>query len=62
MPKLKIGYMCLTDWEHELDDVVTGTKVYPSIEDLKASRKCTDECGIVEITMTAKVIQESKLY
>jgi len=56
----KIGYMCLTDWLYELDDVQSGTKVYPSVEDLKQSRKCADECGIVEITMTAVSVQEPK--
>ena len=42
-------YMCLTDYEHELGEASGGTPVYASIEDLKATRSCVSECGIVAV-------------
>jgi hypothetical protein len=53
-----IAYMCKTDFDHEL--LNGAVYVYPSIEDLRASRSCTAECGIVEISVSlVRVIQSS---
>jgi hypothetical protein len=60
MPKFNLGYMCLTDWEHEFPHVCSGTLIYPTVEALKSSRGCTDECGIVEVAMTGTVIQQAQ--
>ena len=42
-------YMCLTDYVCELGEASGGTPVYASIEDLKATRSCVSECGIVAV-------------
>lgn len=56
-----IGYMCLTDFEYELGDACGGNPVYPSIEDLRASRRCVDSCGIVEVEVRGRrVVQPAK--
>lgn len=42
-----VTYLCGTDYRHEMDN---GTAIYyDSIEKLKASSKCWEECGIVEL-------------
>ncbi|MTH96538.1 hypothetical protein [Roseibium sp. RKSG952] len=43
------GYMCKTDFDCELGRAKGGNPVYPSIEDLKESRSCWNECGIVKV-------------
>jgi len=54
------GYMCKVDWDHELGEALGGNTVYPSQADLISNKKCTDECGIVEVEIRLKrVIQES---
>ena len=42
-------YMCATDYEHELGMAAGGTEIYASVSDLKATRKCVSECGIVAV-------------
>lgn len=44
-----IGYMCLIDFEWEIGAASGGSKVYPSVEDLKADHTCWAGCGIVEV-------------
>lgn len=54
------AYMCLTDFECELGFASGGNRVYPSIENLKASRQCVESCGIVEVRVYAtKIIKEA---
>ena len=54
------GFMCLIDWQHHMEDDGTGTKVYPSEEDLREQRTCIDQCGIAEVeTRLVRVVQES---
>lgn len=54
-----IGYMCGTDFQHELGIASDGNKIYPSVENLKQHKKCWEECGIVEVKVTLnKVIVE----
>lgn len=43
------GYMCATDWHHELGHAHDGNKVYPSVKAIKRELTCTDECGIVQV-------------
>ncbi len=48
--KLK-GYICGTD----ITDIFLGAndvKIYSSIKDLKKSRSCWKECGIVELDLS----------
>lgn len=57
--KTRIGYMCLTDYEHELGRADGGNKVYPSIENLREHKFCADECGIVEVEVkTRRIVQQ----
>lgn len=54
------GFMCKVDWDHELGAALGGNTIYPSEADLIANKKCTDECGLVEVEIRLKrVIRES---
>jgi hypothetical protein len=62
MEETRIGYMCQTDFEHELGKAVRGNLVYPSVAALKQSRNCVDECGIVEVEIRLRqVVQEGTI-
>ena len=39
------------DWQHELGEAGSGTRLYPTAEDARAGEKCIDTggCGIVEV-------------
>lgn len=52
--KVVIGYMCGVDWDHELGNALGGNTIYPSESDLMANKRCTDECGIVEVEVRLK--------
>jgi len=58
----RTGFMCMTDFDHELGDAAGGNRVYPSVEDLQANKICcTDKhtCGIVEVEVkVVKVLRE----
>jgi len=41
-------YLDGVDWQHEIDAVHYGTKVYPTLEDAKNHLKCHKSCGIVK--------------
>ncbi len=59
--KKVIAYMCQTDWDFELGEACGGTKLYPSVEDLKENRKCVKQCGIVQVKVTlTKLIDPGK--
>jgi hypothetical protein len=61
-PRVVTGYMCLTDWDHEIGYASDGNKVYPSEAALRRERRCADECGVVEVTVTlSRVIQPSRM-
>jgi len=49
MSVIKTGYMCITDFEEELEFASGGVPVYSSIEDIKKERKCVEECGIIMV-------------
>ena len=54
------GFMCKVDWDHELGTALGGTNIFVSQADLIANKKCTDECGIVEVEIRLKqVVRES---
>lgn len=44
-----LGYMCGVDWEHEIGMASGGNTIYASPEDCARCRRCTTECGIVEV-------------
>lgn len=43
------GFMCGTDWEHEIGQNAHGIKIWRSECACAAGKKCTHECGIVEV-------------
>ena len=54
------GFMCKVDWDYELGAALGGNNIFASEADLIANKKCTDECGIVEVEVRLKrVISES---
>jgi len=44
-------YMCGVDWDHELGEAADGTRLYPSLASLKKHAKCSDQCGVIEVTV-----------
>lgn len=54
--KGKIGYLCSTDYEFELESAAGGVKIFSSINDLKKNRKCWEECGIIEVEIVQKKV------
>jgi|APSaa5957512535_1039671.scaffolds.fasta_scaffold22841_5 NAD-dependent dihydropyrimidine dehydrogenase PreA subunit len=44
-----IGYMCQTDFQHELYNARGGVTVYPSPENAKQCRECIEDCGMVSV-------------
>jgi hypothetical protein len=58
--RIVTGFMCKVDWDHELGEALGGNIIYPSQADLVANKKCTDQCGMVEVEIRLKrVIKES---
>ena len=53
----RIGYMCATDFDHELGEAPGGIEVYRSKEDCLAHRTCVKGCGMVKV----KVIFEKRI-
>lgn len=56
----KLGFMCATDFEHELgahiikrDGKLEGLLIYDSLEELTAARSCIEECGWVRLLIVA---------
>jgi hypothetical protein len=56
--KVRIGYMDKVDFEFKLGEALGGNMVFPSIKDLKEHRKCSDECGIVEVEVRLRSVVE----
>jgi len=50
----KKAFMCVTDYEYDLESASGGCRIYPSETDLKKHSKCWAECGIVEVEVTLK--------
>lgn len=56
-----ILYMCKTDYDYELGVAAGGTELYASLKDLKASRPCVKECGIVAVRVEfVRVVKHRK--
>lgn len=54
-----VGFMCLTNYWHELGLAPRGGTVYSSIEALRRERGCVKDCGIVEVEVRLRrVVQE----
>jgi hypothetical protein len=52
------GFMCKTDFEEDVRGAHDGARVYPSEATLRESRKCVDECGVVEVRLSlVRVLQ-----
>lgn len=57
--EIKEGYMCMTDFYHELGEG-PDCKIYSSLASLTSERLCVRECGIVKVSISlTKVIQDS---
>lgn len=47
--QFEYGYMDKTDFEHEVGAALGGNRIFPSIADLVANKKCVTSCGIVRV-------------
>ena len=57
--RVRIGYMDLTAYDHELGEEIFGTKVYPSVKDCIESNRCIEKCGIIKVEIRAvEIIKE----
>jgi hypothetical protein len=45
----KVGYMCMIDFDHDLEGDMA--RVYKSVDRLKSSQNCADDCGIVKVSV-----------
>lgn len=55
--KEEIGYMCLTDYLHELGCI--KCTVFGSLEELKEEKPCVKNCGIMKVKVSqVEVIQK----
>jgi len=48
----RTGYMCYTDFLHELGEARGGTRIYNSKEDCLAHNSCINECGMVKVKIS----------
>jgi len=48
----RFGYICKIDWDWELGEALGGSKIYPSLKDLKAHHSCWKDCGIVKVKVS----------
>lgn len=46
------GYMCKVDFEWELGEAAGACTLYGTLEQLKDSRPCVKQCGIVEVYLS----------
>lgn len=49
MKKTVIGYMCYTDFLHELGEAAGGVSVYSSMDDILNNRSCATSCGVARV-------------
>lgn len=55
MSKKRTVYICGVDWQHELDNSkAIDLKFFMSVEALKRTKKCWDECGIIKCEIEFK--------
>lgn len=61
--RIKYGYMCMIDWQHEVGEAMGGNKIYPSVEDLKRNHEMWKACGIVKVSIEkVETVVEQDLY
>lgn len=53
VPQGKRGWMCLTDFQHELGEADGGVRVFPDRESLAQHKPCISECGVIEVVVAA---------
>lgn len=59
----KVAYMCGVNYQHELDpDNPSPVRLYSTVDALKDSEKCWEECGIVKVEIElAEWVEEQTL-
>lgn len=45
------GWMCRTDFLHEVGEAAGGSVIFADMDDLKAGKPCWEECGVVEVEL-----------
>lgn len=50
--KSKTGYMCGVDFQHHIEG--DDATIFASVKQLKRDKKCTHQCGIVEVEVRVK--------
>ncbi len=48
----KTLYMCGVDWQHDVD-IGNPVTLYRSAKECVSGKRCTDECGIIEVEVFA---------
>ena len=62
-PRLKHGYMDLTDFLYELGEAAGGNRVFASVNDLIENQPCADECGIVKVAFVdEEIVQHDNFH
>jgi hypothetical protein len=56
MSEIKYGYMCYTDFAHEVGESPNGIDVYRSVDDLCKNRDCVLQCGIVKVKVVLDTV------
>ena len=60
--KPRTGYMCATDFMHELGEAPDGTKIYNSKEDCLRNCSCIHECGMYKVKISFdKIVLKGKM-
>jgi hypothetical protein len=49
MSDFRYGYMCATDFHHELGEAAGGTKIFPTMAELETHYSCVKQCGAVRV-------------
>lgn len=50
--KPKYGFICSTDFYHELGEASGGVTVYPSVKDMLRLSGCAESCGIFKVEVS----------
>ena len=50
--KPRYGYICSTDFYHELGEASGGVTVYPSVKDMLRLSGCAESCGIFKVEVS----------
>lgn len=57
-----IGYMCKTDFDHDMRGASDGANIYPSEAALRRERPCVAQCGVVEVRVSLSRIVQHEDY